>query len=374
LRRTQLFIFHKEHGHLGEYAGFEMPLWYKGPLLEHMNVRNNVGIFDVSHMGRLLITGSEAIRLLNRVLTNNCARIETMRCQHAFFCNNLGGVIDDVLVFRLDGNKFFMVINAVNREKDLAWISKNKGNLDVTIRDLTEKVPMIAVQGPKASQTLQKIFSSEIKKISHLRCSWFYFNDDKVLISRTGYTGEDGFEIYIFKDCSEEDALNLWNSILDAGREFNIEPCGLAARDTLRLEAGFCLYGNELDEETTPIEAGLNFGVKFDERDFIGKDALLRQIKEGVKKTRVGLRMIGRGIPRKGMKILKDNKEIGFVTSGTLSPLLRVGIAMGYIPPEHASPGTKVNISIRGRLSEAEIVKFPFYDKNRYGKKRKIES
>jgi len=350
-----------------------MPLWYKSPLLEHMSVRNNVGIFDVSHMGRLLITGSEATFLLNRILTNNCARIKIMECQHAFFCNDLGGVIDDVLVFRLDKNVFFMVVNAVNREKDLVWIDKNKDGLDVEIKDLTDKVPMIAVQGPKAPQTLRKIFSSDINKLSHLQCSWFHHGGDKFLVSRTGYTGEDGFEIFIFKDCSEEDALNLWNAILEAGKEFKIEPCGLAARDTLRLEAGFCLYGNELDEETTPIEAGLNFGVKFDERDFIGKDVLLRQMKEGVSRTRVGLRMIGRGIPRKGMKILKENEEIGFVTSGTLSPILRTGIAMGYIPPKYASLGTKLNISIRGRLSEAEVVKFPFYDKNRYGRKRKTE-
>jgi len=250
-------------------------------------------------------------------------------------------------------------------------MNKNREDLDVKITDLTEKVPMIAVQGPKASNVLQKIFSSEIDRIPHLHCSWFHLDKKKVLISRTGYTGEDGFEIYIFNDCSEEDALSLWSMILEAGKRFKIEPCGLAARDTLRLEAGFCLYGNELNEETTPIEAGLNFGIKFDERDFIGKDALLSQIREGVKKTRVGLKMIERGIPRKGMRILRNNEEIGIVTSGTLSPLLKVGIAMGYIPPEYSSPGTRVKISIRGRLSEAEVVKFPFYDKKKYGRKRK---
>jgi len=347
-----------------------MPIWYKSPLLEHMSVRNSVGIFDISHMGRLLITGAEATTLLNRLLTIDCARIEVMECQHAFFCNSSGGIIDDVLVFRLSETRFFIVVNAMNREKDLAWINKNKGSLEVTITDLTEKVPMIAIQGPNASKTLQKIFSSEINKIPHLRASWFSFDEKKILISRTGYTGEDGFEIYIFGNCGEEEALNLWNAILDAGKEFGIEPCGLAARDTLRLEAGFCLYGNELNENITPIEAGLTFGVKFDQRDYIGKDALLRQMKEGVKRMRVGLKMVERGIPRKGMKIIKDDEEIGFVTSGTLSPILKVGIAMGYVSPKYSSPGTRLNISIRGRPSEAEIVDFPFYDKKRYGRKR----
>jgi len=373
LRRTHLFNFHKEHGHLGEYAGYEMPLWYKSAILEHMSVRNKVGVFDISHMGRLLIMGFEAVTLLNRILTNNCAQIDTMVCQHAFFCNALGGVIDDVLVCRLDENEFSMIVNAMNREKDLRWINENKGSLEVTIKDLTEKVPMIAVQGPKASQTLQKIFSSEINEISHLRCSWFHSDGRKILISRTGYTGEDGFELYIFEGQDEGEALNLWNAILDAGKEFGIESCGLAARDTLRLEAGYCLYGNELDENITPIEAGLKFGVKFDERNFIGKEALLRQMREGVKKTRVGLRMIERGIPRKGMKILKD-EEIGTVTSGTFSPLLKVGIAMGYVTPNYSSPGTRVKISIRERMAEAEVVKFPFYDKKRYGRKRKTGS
>ena len=371
VKRTPLFEFHKEHGRLGEYAGYEMPLWYKGALIEHINTRNNVGIFDVSHMGRLFIKGSQALELLNRLSTNNFSQTEILQAQHAFFCNSYGGIIDDILVFRLAQDEFLIVVNAMNREKDLEWINRNKGSLDVTLMDLTEKVPMIAVQGPKSSQTLQKIFGHKVNEIAHLRSSWFHFDGNSVLISRTGYTGEDGFEIYLFGD-GEEKALDLWSTILDAGEEFNIEPCGLAARDTLRLEAGFCLYGNELDENTTPIEARLNFGVKFDKRNFIGKEALLRQDSEGVSKIRIGLRMIGRGIPRKGMDIVKNGEKIGYVTSGTLSPILKVGIAMGYVPPAYASTGEKVDVSIRGRLAEAEIVDFPFYDKNRYGRKRRM--
>ena len=373
MRRTPLFKFHKEYGRLGEYAGFEMPLYYKAPLVEHMSVRNNVGIFDVSHMGRLLVTGHHVTDLLNRLLTNNCALMEIMKGRHAFLCNSSGGIIDDVMIFRLAEDEFFMIVNAVNREKDLVWIDNNADDLDARTRDLAEKVPMIAVQGPRASRTLQRIFGSEINRLVRLESSWLYLDESKVLVSRTGYTGEDGFEIYLFENGNEDAALNLWKMILDAGKEFEIKACGLAARDTLRLEAGFCLYGNELDENITPIEAGLKFGVKFDQRDFMGKDMLLRQMTEGVDKTRIGLKMNERGIPRKGMKILKDHKEIGFVTSGTLSPILNTGIAMGYVPPNYASLETKVDICIRGRLVEAEIVDFPFYDKNRYGWKRKIK-
>jgi len=371
MKRTSLFKFHKKYGRLGEYAGYEMPLWYKGALIEHINVRNNVGIFDVSHMGRLLIRGSQALDLLNYLSTNNYSQLEIMEAQHAFFCNSYGGVVDDIMVFKISQNEFLIVVNAVNREKDLKWISKNRGSFDIMLTDLTERVTMIAVQGPKSSQTLQKIFGSEVNEIEHMRSSQFNFDENNILISRTGYTGEDGFEIYLFGG-GEEKALDLWNTILDAGREFNIEPCGLAARDTLRLEAGFCLYGNELDEKTTPIEAGLNFGVKFDERDFIGKEALLRQVNEGVNMMRIGLRMNERGIPRKGMEIMKNEEKIGYVTSGTLSPLLKVGIAMGYVPPTHASIGEKVSISIRERIEEAEIVDFHFYTKERYGQKRKM--
>jgi len=370
MRRTVLFSFHEKYGRIGEYAGYEMPLWYKGVISEHMAVRERVGVFDTSHMGRLLIKGPQAADLLNYVSTNNYSQLEVMKAQHAFFCNSNGGVIDDFLAFKLAQNEFFLVVNAINHEKDVEWIRRNMRSFDAVLSDLTEKVSMIAVQGPLSPDALREIFGDKVVEIKHMWSSWFSFNGVKILISRTGYTGEDGFELYLFGE-GERKTLDLWNAILEAGREFSIEPCGLAARDTLRLEAGFCLYGNELDEETTPIEAGLRFGVKFDDREFIGKEALLRQVREGVKKIRVGLRMTERGIPRKGMSILKNGREIGYVTSGTLSPLLKVGIAMGYVPPEYSRVGERVEISIRGRLAKAEIVKFPFYDKRRYGRKRK---
>ncbi len=374
MRRTVLFRFHREYGRLGEYAGFEMPLWYKSPTVEHLAVRNNVGIFDVSHMGRILISGTESGELLKLLLTNNCENLEIMEAQHSFFCNESGGIIDDIMLFRLGEDVFLLVVNAANRWKDLRWIDDHKGDFDVMVEDVTERVPMIAVQGPKSPQTLQKILGLDILNLPRLHASWLRLDEWKLLISRTGYTGEDGFEIYLFEDGGEEDALKLWEAVLDAGRAFGIEPCGLASRDTLRLEAGFCLYGNELNEEVTPIEAGLRFGVKLDGRGFIGEEALRRLLEEGVSRVRVGLRVLGRGIPRKGMSILKGGEEIGLVTSGTFSPLLRVGIAMGYVPPEYSRVGTRVEIEVRRRIVEAEVVKLPFYDERRYGWRRKFEA
>ena len=373
MKRTPLYDFHKRHGYLGAFGGFEMPLWYKGAVLEHLTVRNNVGVFDVSHMGRLHVSGPQAPVLLDRLLTNDHTALKSMEAQLSFFCNDSGGIIDDVMIFKLNEEEFLLIVNAANREKDLAWIKKNKGNLEVEVNDLTEKVPMVAVQGPKAVKTLQKIFALNLDDLRWLTGIWTDLDGGKVLISRTGYTGEDGFEIYLFDDeaGSKKHVREIWEKILEAGREFGIEPCGLAARDTLRLEAGFCLYGNELNENVTPIEADLEFAVKFDDRQFIGRERLLRQVEEGVESSRISFRMIQRGIPRSGMEIWNENKKIGFVTSGTFSPILKKGIGMGYVPPEYATTGMRVKINVRGRMLEAEVVKPPFYDEEVYGRKRK---
>jgi aminomethyltransferase len=371
MKKTLLFDFHKNHSHLSHYAGFQMPLWFSSSVKEHLAVRNSVGVFDVSHMGRLLICGSESLRLLNHLLTNDPSSLNIMKGQHAFFCNSSGGVIDDVMVFRLSRDKFLIVTNAGNLQKDFIWIRENLNDLDVEIEDLTENVPMITVQGPRSVHTVSRIFGPEVTDMSRLHCAWFFTGINRFLVSRTGYTGEDGFEIYIVKHDGREDVLRFWEMILDTGKSFGIEPCGLAARDTLRIEAGFCLYGNELSEETTPIEAGLKFGVKFDQRDFIGKEALSKKLRERGDKIRIGLELVDRGIPRKGMKIKSDNKEIGVVTSGTFSPILKAGIAIGYVPPDFASPGTEVEIDIRGKGVRAKVVKFPFYNEDKYGWKRK---
>ncbi|MEM3641129.1 MAG: glycine cleavage system aminomethyltransferase GcvT, partial [Candidatus Bathyarchaeia archaeon] len=286
------------------------------------------------------------------------------------------GIIDDFVIYRLEKEKFMIVPNAANREKDYKWLIKNVKNFNVTIEDISDDVAMLAVQGPNAEKTLQRICASDLSKIGRFKCETSRLSDVEVFISRTGYTGEDGFEVFVWNAPSmkPDNALKLWNAIIKAGETFGIEPCGLGARDTLRLEAGMCLYGNDIDEATTPLEAKLGFVVKFQKNYFIGKDALLKQKDEGIKRKRVGIRMIEQGIPRQGFEICNDKGEkIGYVTSGTFSPLLRCGIGMGYVEAPYAQEENIVNVKIRGKQTKAKIVAFPFYDSEKYGYKRKTQ-
>jgi len=374
LRRTHLYEYHRLHGRLVEFAGFEMPIWFEGIIPEHNAVRNSVGIFDTSHMGRASVTGGEAEELLDYLLTNDISRLEPMRGCYTLMCNEQGGIKDDLIVYRLSEDRFFLVYNASNREKDYNWILKHSRDFDVEVRDLSDNVAMMAVQGPRAEEALQGITSEPLSEVGRFHCREVIIGGQRALIARTGYTGEDGFEIYLWDTLLSQPskALDLWGKILSAGRKFGIKPCGLGARDSLRLEAGMPLYGNDIDEETNPLEARLRFAVKFKKkRPFIGKEALLRIRKEGVKRRRVGIRMIERGIPRHGYEIWKEGERIGYVTSGGFSPTLNTGIAMGYVPTEYSKLGTEVEVKIRRRLVKGKIVKFhPFYDETRYGYKR----
>jgi len=374
VRRTQVYEIHKRTAKMTEFAGFEMPLWYKGVTEEHLAVRNNVGIFDVSHMGRVIITGKDAVSFLNYVITNDVTTLTLNSALYSVMCNENGGIIDDFVVSRLEEEKFLLVPNATNREKDYNWLVKKAEDFKVKIEDVSDHVAMFAVQGPNAEKTLQKICTADLSKIERFKCATARLADVEVFLSRTGYTGEDGFEVYIWNAPLDkpDNALKVWNAILEAGKPFGIEPCGLGARDTLRLEAGLCLYGNDIDENTTPLEARLGFVVKFQKDNFIGKSALLKQKEEGIKRRRVGLQMIDQGIPRQGFKIYNDKGEnIGHVTSGTFSPLLKCGIAMAYIQAEQAQEGNIINIEIRGKHAKAKIVPLPFYDVDKYGYKRK---
>jgi aminomethyltransferase len=375
MRRTQLYDVHRKAAKLTNFAGFEMPLWYRGIIPEHMAVRNSVGIFDVSHMGRVIITGVDAESFLNYVTTNDISVLSPNSAQYSVMCNENGGIIDDFIVYRLEKEKFMMVPNATNREKDYDWLTKNSEGFDVKIEDVSDNVAMLAVQGPKSEGALQKICTTDLSKIERFKCSPSRLADIEVFISRTGYTGEDGFEVFVWNASSTkpDNAVKAWNAILKAGENLKIEPCGLGARDTLRLEAGMCLYGNDIDENTTPLEARLGFVVKFQKSNFIGKDSLLRQKDEGIKRKRVGIQMTGQGIPRPGFEIYSGNGErIGYVTSGTFSPLLKCGIAMGYVQASQAQDGKIVSVKIRNKLTKGKIVPFPFYDAERYGYKRKI--
>lgn len=373
LKRTHLYEFHCQNAKMEPFAGFEMPLWYKDIIPEHLAVRNNVGIFDVTHMGRSLIAGADAERFLNYVTTNNAAILTPLSAQYSTMCNELGGIKDDFVVSRLEKEKFLMVYNAANREKDYRWLIKNADRFRVKVEDVSDNVALFAVQGPKAEKTLQKICSENLSQIARFKCGWTRLANVNVFLSRTGYTGEDGFEVFVWDSPLEkpDNAVKVWNAVLRAGKEFGIEPCGLGARDTLRLEAGMCLYGNDIDENTTPLEAMISFVVKLEKDDFIGKAALMKQKAEGVKRKRVGIRMLESGIPRQGFEVFKDEAKIGSVTSGTFSPLLEYGIAAAYVTSEHANAGEKVKVKIRERMVDGEIVKFPFYDSTKYGYARK---
>jgi len=377
IRKTQLYDVHRQTAKLTVFAGFEMPLRYKDIIPEHLAVRNSVGIFDISHMGRALITGADSERFLNYVITNDVSMLLPNSAQYSVMCNENGGIIDDFVIYRLEKERFMMVSNASNREKDYNWLVKNAKGFNVELDEISDNVAMFSVQGPNAEKTLQKISTEDLGKIGRFKCGRTSLANMEVFLSRTGYTGEDGFEIFVW-DASltrPDNAVKLWKVILEAGKPFRIEPCGLGARDTLRLEAGMCLYGNDIDENTTPLEAALGFVVKLQKDEFIGKDALLKQKGEGIKRKRVGVRMVDKGIPRPDFEVYGNaGDKIGQITSGAFSPLLNYGIGMAYVQTSHAQEGNIVNVKIRGKQAKAKIASFPFYDPEKYGFKRKSPS
>jgi aminomethyltransferase len=365
---------HRETAKLTVFAGFEMPMYYKDITPEHLAVRNSVGVFDISHMGRVMVTGIDSERFLNYVITNDVSMLQPNAAQYSVMCNDKGGIIDDFVLYRLENEKFLVVFNASNREKDYSWLVEYARGFDVKIEEISESVAMFAVQGPSAEKTLQKISTEDLSKIGRFKCGHSKLADVEVFLSRTGYTGEDGFEVFVWNAslAKPDNAVRLWKAILEAGKTLGIEPCGLGARDTLRLEAGLCLYGNDIDESTTPLEATLGFVVKLQKDRFIGKQVLLKQKAEGVKRKRIGIRMTDQGIPRQGFEIYSEvGEKIGQVTSGTFSPLLRFGIGMGYIETPYAQEGRAVGVRIRDKTAKSKIVGLPFYDTEKYGFKRK---
>jgi len=371
--RTHLYRYHKENARLTEFAGFEMPLWYEGIIEEHMAVRNSVGIFDITHMGRAIISGIDAADFLDYILARRVSDMKINQGRYAVMLNYNGGIVDDLTVFRLAEEKFLIVYNASNREKDIKWIDRHSRYYRVSIEDVSDYTPMYAVQGPKAVDTLSKVLGESIRDIKRYWGESFSVDDIEIYATRTGYTGEDGFELYIW-DTSLDDfdtAFKIWKMILDAGVEYSIKPCGLGARDTLRLEAGMCLYDHDINEETNPFEARLDITVSMDKENFIGKSVLEEVLKTGIKRVRVGITLVERGIPREGYKIYsREGDEIGRVTSGTFSPILKKGIGMGYVPLEYSEVDTEVFIDIRGRKVLGKVVNMPFYDTSKYGWKR----
>lgn len=356
------------------FAGFEMPLYFKDIGPEHLAVRNRVGIFDISHMGRLIVTGADAEQFLNYVITNDVSTLQPNAAQYSVMCNESGGILDDFVVYRIEKEKFLLIPNSSNREKDCNWLIRHSKNCKVKVEDVSDDVAMFAIQGPNAARTLQQICTEDLSSIGRFKCGKARLADVEVFLARTGYTGEDGFEVFVWNAplTKPDNAVKLWNTILEKGKKLGIEPCGLGARDTLRLEAGLCLYGNDIDESTTPLEAALGFVVKLQKEEFIGREALAKQKTEEPKRRRVGIRMLDSGIPRPGYEILAETGEkIGFLTSGTFSPLLKYGIAMGYVDATQAQEGKSVRVKIRDRIAGGQIAVFPLYDAEKYGFKRK---
>lgn len=370
MKHLLLESVHEEAGaQFMEFAGWRMPIQYSSIAEEHMAVRNRAGLFDVSHMGEFLISGQDALKFIQRVTSNDVLSLEEEGVQYSTVLNERGGVKDDVMVYRMAKARFLLVCNASNVEKLENWFAQHKLP-GVDIVNISDTTVLLALQGPAAQEVLQPFSSVDLRTVEHFNGTWAEIADTRAWISRTGYTGEDGFEIFLFDVENPEVARKVWDVLIEAGKQAGLKPCGLGARDTLRLEAGLCLYGNELEEDITPLEARISFVVKFEkEGGFIGREALLKLKEQGLHRIRVGFRMLESGVPRKGMRILVAGEEAGVVTSGTFSPLLKQGIGMGYLPPRFEF-GQPVEIEIRGKKRKAEIVKWPFYDERRYGRMR----
>lgn len=353
------------------FAGWEMPIKYTSVAEEHMAVREAVGLFDVSHMGEILVRGDGAMSFLQQITSNDVSKLGVIAAQYSTVLNERGGIKDDILVYRLGEKDFMLVCNAINVGKIYNWFKQHAGN-DVEIEDVTTTTVLLALQGPKAQEVLQQLTSFELEQIKRFKGARVEVAGVQALVSRTGYTGEDGFELYITGEpiSNPARAEKLWRELLRAGESVGIKPCGLGARDTTRLEAGLVLYGNELTEEITPFEAKIPYAVKLEKGEFIGREALLEQKASGPKRVRVGLRMLEAGVPRQGYRLFKDGEEIGFVSSGTFSPLLKVGIAMGYTSSE-LGLGSEISVEIHGKARAAEIVNWPFYDPHKYGSSRR---
>ncbi|TKJ43457.1 glycine cleavage system protein T [candidate division TA06 bacterium B3_TA06] len=343
-------------GRMVSFAGYQMPVQFEGLIAEHTKVRSSVGVFDVSHMGRVEVKGSQALDFLNYLVTNDVSGLELYQALYTPMCYPSGGIVDDLLIYRLPDH-YFVVINAANNEKDQKWMREQAKGFDVEIIDRTDAMAQLAVQGPKAEQVLQRLTSDDLASIGFYRGLETELAGVKMFVSRTGYTGEDGFELYF----PAQQAHTVWDKLFEAGADEGIAPIGLGARDTLRLEMKYALYGNDIDKTTNPVEAGLSWVVKFEKEDFIARDALLKVKEEKPSRRLVCLEVQGSGIPRPHDVIVGDGEELGQVTSGTFSPSLRKGIALGYVRRGYTKSGTELLIRTHRGEVPAVIVKPPFY-------------
>ncbi len=363
LKRTPLYDTHLALGaRMVEFGGWEMPVQYTGILDEHHAVRNAAGLFDIDHMGQFDVTGADALDFLQRLLSSDLSALEPNQAKYALMCYADGTVVDDTFVYRrVTGNKaarpqYMVVVNASNRDKDFKWMDAHRSGFKVALRDISDELYMLAFQGPRAEEVLQRIEPFDLSKIAYHHAQTFRIGSDKGIIARTGYTGEDGFELFI----PVEHGKHVWDAILETGKDAGVKPIGLGARDSLRFEAKMPLYGHEIDATTTPIEAGLGWACDVN-KDFVGRDALLKQKIEGVSKKLVGFEMIDRGIARKDYRICKDGHPVGTVTTGMFSPTLQKNLGLGFVPPELSAIGTEFDVEVRGKLLKARVIRTPFY-------------
>jgi len=362
MKKTRINHAHYQlNGKMVDFAGWDLPVQYSGVKEEHLAVRHTGGIFDVSHMGEIFLRGPQALDAVQYISSNNAARLEPGRIQYSGLLTEKGCFVDDMLVHKLSDSEYLLVVNAANLEKDAAWIREKTETFNVEIHNESEEYSQIAIQGPKARVLLSQFTEADLQKIRYYSFVFTEIQGVAALISRTGYTGEDGFEVYFKSD--EAFATSLFLDFVRQGESLGIVPAGLGARDTLRLEAGMALYGNDIDDSHTVLEAGLGWILKFKKKDFIGRDVLLRQKEEGIQRRLAGFEVFGRGIARHGYPVLWQGKEFSQVTSGTMAPFLNKAIGMTYLPPEATEPGTRFHIMIHNRDVEARVTKMPFYQR-----------
>lgn len=361
-KKTVFFDNHKALGaRIVPFAGYEMPVEYTGVIDEHLIVRSAVGVFDVSHMGEIWIKGSKSLELIQKITSNDASKLITGKVQYSCLPNGNGGIVDDLLVYQYDELTYLLVVNAANIDKDWAWIN-SQNSVGADLENASDQISQLAIQGPRTIESLQKLTSTDLSQVPYYSFIIGDFAGVKdVIISNTGYTGESGFELYF----NNIDGQKIWDAIFESGKDAGIKPIGLAARDTLRLEMGYCLYGNDIDDHTSPIEAGLGWITKFaDGKNFIDRELLYKQKNNGVTRKLVGFKMVDKAIPRHNYEIFNENTQsIGFVTSGTMSPSLKIGIGLGYVKTDDTFPGNRLYIKIRDKLMVAVIVKMPFYNK-----------
>jgi len=355
-QRTPLYESHvRAGGRMVEFAGWEMPVQYAGLLEEHEAVRTRVGLFDVSHMGEVVFRGPRALEALGRAFTNDLAKVVDGQAQYGCICRETGGIVDDVVIYRRSAEDLLVCVNAGNRKKDFEWLAAHAGGADVA--NESDDWAQLALQGPLAAQVLQRLTRANLSLLKPFRFASGEVAGLPCLIARTGYTGEDGFELF----CRSAEGPRLWDALLEAGRPERLQPCGLGARDSLRLEMAYRLYGQDMDDDTTPLEAGLGWVVKLEKGDFVGREAMRRQKEQGLSRKLVGFVLTEPGIARHGYPVLQEGRKVGEVTSGTRSPSLQIPIGLAYVPPALAADGSTFAVEIRGRAAAAKVVKTPFY-------------